>query len=134
MQWLIDLIKEWVQDQGYLTHSFVDRGDPASADWTEATLTVDGNWNELDISSIVPATAKAVLFSCIIRDDAASTICGFRKSGNVNFWNVSQMFTQVANVFYQQDICVAGSTNQKIEYNIGAGMDTVYLTVRGWWL
>ncbi|GAI52663.1 unnamed protein product, partial [marine sediment metagenome] len=36
MQWLIDIVKEWIEAQGYLLYSFVDRGDLASVDFVKA--------------------------------------------------------------------------------------------------
>jgi len=37
---------------------FVDRGDPAADDYTQATLTSDGTYYDLDLSAIVPAGAS----------------------------------------------------------------------------
>lgn len=130
MQWLIDLIIEAIG----IPPVFIDRGDPAAADWSQATLTLDGTWNDLDLSALVPANASAVMLNCFIADNLVGKSIGFRKSGNANVWNTSAVYTQVAGILNQQDIIVPASANQKIEYLGDAGIDTILLTVRGWWL
>ena len=54
MQWLIDIIKEWIIAQGYLTKGYVKRDDPVNADFAMGDFTKDGTWHDLDLSSIVP--------------------------------------------------------------------------------
>lgn len=130
MQWLIDLVIEAIG----VPPVFIDRGDPATSDWNQATLTLDGAWHELDISAIVPTNASAILFRGLMRDGAIAKRLGFRKAGHVNAFNTSIMYTQVADVFIQQDCIIAVTTNQKIEYIADAGIDLIFLTIAGWWL
>ena len=115
-------------------HRFVDRGDPASTDYDETTLTLDGTWNDLDLSSIVPANAVAVALATVIKDNAVGSRVKFRKNGNSNTINVSQAYVTVANVFSAYDQIVACDSNRVIEYEGTSGTDSFDVTVKGWWL
>ena len=134
MQWLIDIIKDWSAEQGYLTASFVDRGDTTLPDWDHLTLTLDNAWHELDLSAIVPANATAVSILCIMNGDAVGRRISLRKSGNANEGNMSIRTTNVANTVGQHDMVVAASANQIIDYKITTGWNILILVVKGWWL
>lgn len=146
MQWLIDIIKEWVQAQGYaleswveakgyLTTGFVDRGDPVDEDFDITDFTCDNTWRELDLSAIVPAGAKAVSLYFTTRCSVIQKYWSFRNADNVNLNNISRIRPQIANFFDAGDFTVPVSTNRKIHYNCSDGcVWTVFLTVKGWWL
>lgn len=146
MQWLIDIIKAWViaqgyatvawvQAQGYLTHSFVDRGDPAAVDFDNVSLTADGTWRDLDLSAIVPAGAKAVLLAIDINDTLIARVARFRRAGNVNTKNVSEINMQVSGIEITADLVCPVSAARHIEYNLTfAAWIKTDLTVKGWWL
>ena len=112
---------------------FVDRGDPAAADWTQATLTLDGGWHELDLSGIVPVGAKAVLIRAWLKDNLTGQEMFLSYPAIPNGWNLSVLTTRVANIFTNQDSIVAMDGDRKIQYLITAGTDTVLLIVGGWW-
>jgi len=115
-------------------HQFHDRGDPASADWTEATLITDNVWRDLDCSSIVPAGAVAILFRAYIVDDAVGSAFLMRKNGNSNVWVGPGCRIQVANVGADGDFIVACDANRVVEYKTSPTTFTnIYLTVSGWW-
>lgn len=136
MSWqaIIDQMKDWVQAQGYLTTSYVDRGDPAAADYTNATLTVDGNWHELDLSAIVPAGAKAIGISAFLETDVIERFARFRRHGNFNSVNTAAFATQVANLNMAGDLVVNIDSDRKIDYLIDAsGFVSFAMAVKGWW-
>jgi len=134
MQWLINAIKEWVLEQGYLTAGYVDRGDPATQDYAAGDLTKDGAWHDLDLSAIVPAGAKAVLFSARLRNTGTTKWLQLRKNGNANSWNVAIALTQVAVLYYDADLVVPVDTDRKINYATSStGWIDIRLTVKGWW-
>lgn len=113
---------------------FTDRGDPAAADWTKDTLTADGAFHDLDLSSIVPAGAKAVLISITVKDDAAGSRVLLRKNGNSNSWNVGVATTQVANLRHFEDVVIPCDTNRVIEYELTNTVWTeIYFLIKGWW-
>lgn len=135
MQWLIDLIRDWVIAQGYLTIGFVDRGDPPVWEFTILDFTTDGTWREFDLSAIVPDGAKAVTLSVIFMANVAAATAYFRKDGNANDANVSALITQLANVVMQFDIVCPISTDRKLEYKFtNVNWLVILVTVKGWWL
>lgn len=111
---------------------FVDRGDPAAADFDETDLTLDGNWHELDLSSIVPADASLVLLRGIMEDTASNDYLQFRTDGNSNAANVA---TLRAGGSYRAAVeLLVAPSGQKIEYRGGSGAaPDIDLTVGGWW-
>lgn len=134
MQWLIDLIKEWIIAQGYLTTSYVDRGDPAADDFTAIDFTRDGTWYTLDLSGIIPANVKAVSLSFITLSGLAGKRARFRTLGNANEFNISLVGIQVANMLIGHDLIIAPDADGKIEYKLDAGgWAIVTLNVKGWW-
>jgi len=135
MQWLIDIIKDWIVAEGYLKSSYIDRGDPFITDFEAGDLTTDGQWHDLDLSAIVPAGAKAVVFRVYVMNTTAMSDFRMRKNGNSNAKNTSELYTQVGNIVYTADMIVSPDTNRIIEYTAFLfGWTTLSLTIKGWWL
>jgi len=135
MQWLIDIIKEWVQSQSYLSTSFVDRGDPATADFNNIDFTKDGNWRDLDLSGIIPTSAKAAAISVSMIAVQTGLAFYLRTKGNVNSSNVAVGYTQVAYLAKGLDLVVPLNSNRECQYNVAPGTWLVLdVTVKGWWL
>ena len=113
---------------------YVDRGDPASNDFEKEDLTTDGTWNDLDLSSIVPANAEAVLLYVAIDDDAVSSQIAFRKNGNTNEQALGRVRVQVANVYVDADMVISLDSNRVIEYKATNTTFTgISICVKGWW-
>lgn len=113
---------------------FHDRGDPAAYDFSDATLNNDGNWHDMDLSSIVPVDTKAVLLGVVIRDNNVESSIKFRKNGNTNVINIASIETQAANVYNQGDLVVACDENRLIEYNFPtSNTDYLRIVIKGWW-
>lgn len=113
---------------------FVDRGDPAVYDWTEATLINDAAWHDLDLSAIVPVGVKAVLLRIYLNATAAKNILYLRTKGNTNDVNFAAASTPLANTSYFSDKTVAPDENLIIQYLLGVGTWTrARITVAGWW-
>lgn len=115
--------------------AYVDRGDPSGNDYEVGDFTTDGTWRDLDLSSIVPAGAKAVLLLLALEDDVAEKSFFFRKKGNSNNYNSDGAYTQVADVTIRSSVVVACDTDRKVEY---MGSNTTFtkinVVVGGWWL
>jgi len=128
-EWLIDMIQEW-----HFSHVFVDRGDPAAADFLKGDLTLDGAWHDLDLSGIVPSNAKAVaLYVALFATDVNQNIW-FRTNGNVNTYNVSRAFTQTSLIWSTGDFIVPLDEARKIEYmSVNPTWISISITVKGWW-
>jgi len=132
---IIDQMKEWVLGKNYLTTSYVDRGDPAAHDFALGDFTTDNNWHELDLSTIVPAGAKAIVASTYLKNNAVNKTFAARRHGNVNVQGQAASNTQVANLYIFDCLVVAVDDNRKIDYRITAvGWTAIDMTIRGWWL
>ena len=114
--------------------SLIDRGDPTAVDYTLTSFTADGTWRDLNLSSIVPAGAKAIWLAVRIKDAVVGTLAKFRKNGLTNAINITQMATQVASQDLYDDPVVVCDSARVIEYNIAAAMDEIDLTVKGWFI
>jgi len=135
MQWLIDIVKEWIIAQGYLTTSFVDRGDPENYDFLKASFTTDGNMHDLDLSSIVPSNAKAILFLLDISSPIIHREGHFLKKGNNWLRNTCGLFTQVSNVAIKADmVCPIGSDGYLQYIFADVWWNKIDFVVKGWWL
>lgn len=114
--------------------TFVDRGNVTAYDWTQATLTLNDTWVDLDCSSIVPAGAKAILFSLIVLHvSAAGKWMRIKKNGNANDINLGEVRLQVGGVAAVNDITVSCDANRICKYRSNYAFTTVNLVIRGWW-
>ncbi len=109
-----------------------DRGDPAAADFTNADLTEDGNWHDLDLSAIIAdPDASSVLLVVEVTHDTPGEGILFRKNGNANELNIAGVMTQVDSVTQVVQCWVPCDAAQKIEYRSDA-LDATAITVAGW--
>lgn len=131
MQWLIDLIIEKIG----IPPVFIDRGDPATADFDEGDLIANDAWHDLDLSSITPNGAKGVCLYISMFPPGVTHYLYFRKKGNVNFSNISGVISEIAGVISDHDITVPLDADRKIEYLLITGYaGTLTITVKNWWL
>ena len=115
--------------------TYVDRGDPAAYDYTQATLTTDGTWRDLDLSGIVPAGAKAVSINLLLADDVAGSFFALRKNGNTNAFLQTPFYIQVVGRLSGHTVTVACDTNRVIEYFASnLTWSTITIVVNGWWI
>jgi hypothetical protein len=115
--------------------SFVDRGDPEFYDWEGDALISDGDWHELDCSSIVPEGTKAILFRVACRATTIAEYIIMRKKGNINYCNIGELHPYAANTWATAEMIIACDTNKKVEYAFSVATWTgKQLTVAGWWL
>lgn len=135
MQWLIDTILALVAALGYLTTAFVDRGDPAAADQTIATLTFDNLWHDWDMSAVVPEGAKLVLLRTLLKSGVINKRIQFRTKGSVNWPNLTVPRVQVANINFERDCQIAVNSDRVVEYKASVAPWTFCtITIAGWWL
>lgn len=113
---------------------FVNRGDPASFDFTVANFTTDNTWRELNLSAIIPTTARAVLLELNPATSASGKEFIFRSYGNTNTINHTGVVTKITPGIQHKTCIVAVDANRKIEYKaVVATWNTLDLVVRGWW-
>lgn len=119
-----------------LAPKYVDRGDPSSMDFAKAAWTIDSAFHDWDLSSIVPAGAKAVVICGIVNNSVSGAPIQFRKNGNSNSINMTSI-NSIAGISMGVDVIVALDTNRIIEYyiyNAGTWSGGSGLTVKGWFL
>lgn len=113
---------------------YVDRGDPAAVDFAKADLTIDGSWNSLDLASIIPSMARAVLIETRVQSAAIGDKIQYRKINNANSKNTAAVYTLKANAENQLSSIIACDGNRSIEYNAdNIVWSTLSLVIRGWW-
>lgn len=131
MQWLIDLIIEAIG----VPPCYIDRGPTLGNDFTQAHLTQDGSWYELDFSGIIPAGATAVNLHFSAQDAAVGRILYMRPGGDTTTLGTCLIRNQVANIAVGGYIAMSLSADRKIEYmSIAPGYAIVTIKIRGWWL
>lgn len=114
---------------------YIDRGDPSTGDYVVGNFTSDNTWRNLDLSSIVPVGAKAVLLRITIQGDVAGKALQFRKNGNSNTSNSVIARTIVANGTITYDFTVACDSGRVVEYlgSDGITWSKQNVTVGGWY-
>lgn len=112
--------------------NYVDRGDPSAVDFATAAFTCDNTWRDLDLSSVVPAGAKAVLLRVAVTDATVTTYFRVRKNGNTNALANPTIRVQVADVTIEGEFLVACDTNRVIEYLGSAAFDDIAIVILGW--
>jgi len=116
-----------------ISHLLMDKGDSSAANYTQANLTTDNTWRDLDLSALIPKDAKAVLLYVKLTDDAAGSELSFRENGNFAAINISTIATQVANVSVYADLIVFADTTGKIEYRgSNLAFTNISVVVKGW--
>jgi len=113
---------------------YVDRGDPATDDFTHADLTIDSAYHTLDLSSIIPDGVTAIQIRTIMKDNDASYWMRIRGSGKSNHTNLMQCWAQSANQYSPCYAIVNVDDTKEIEYFIVSGIDEVYVTIMGWFI
>lgn len=115
--------------------TYVDRGDPSVFDFTLVDFITDGNWHELDLSSIVPEGATAISFRLTVQSVNIADYFVFRKKGNINERNKLAVRTQVATVPSDGDGIVSCSVDRKIEYRAtNTIFQAMILNISGWFI
>jgi len=121
----------------YLSHDelliFVNRGDPALVDYAANDLIHDGEWYDLDLSSIIPSNTNLVFMNVRVRSSSGNVNLRFRTKGNQNIANVSNCIAFTPNSYYAFDVQVPTAGLTSIEYCSRLYTSpTVEITVKGW--
>lgn len=114
---------------------FVDAGDTAAHDFAIGDLTLDGiaNWRDLDLSAIVPANAKAVIFRVSVTSGAGAAEFRFRKNGNSNTINTFRIETANATSSAHGMGILGVGAGRILEYSgTAATFSAVNIAITGW--
>lgn len=112
--------------------SYTWRGDPVAVDFTQASLTLDGALHTLDLSAIIPSTAKLVHLRIRMRDATAGKLFAVTHPDNVNLIALIGNRNPVGNQYAEIDPICPCNSDGEIQYYGGSSITTVELTVLGW--
>ncbi len=129
LQWLIDLIVSLIPGgPGY-----VDRGDAATFDFTAADLTIDDDWHDLDLSTVIPSGSTAVHLRHFVQSNNISARIRFRKKGHTGFANIADSQIQASTRPFPDDKIIGLDEDRFIQYRVFNTMYTnIFITVAGW--
>lgn len=123
--------KRWILS-GRSGMFYTDIGDIAAAQYDEGDLTLDNNWNDLDLSSHIGVGLRLVHFRVSITDNSTGIRISLRTNGNSYSWNTATVRTQSSNVQQVEDCWVWTDSNGVIEYVGTAGTDSIDISIRGY--
>ena len=118
--------------------SYVDRGDPAAADFTISGLILDDAWHDLALNSsangsFLPTGIIAVAVHFTLSANAAGKTLSLRKKGHTTGFNISAMTSQVANQPWADDISIGVDSAATFQYNGPSNFTVATLVVKGYW-
>lgn len=116
-------------------HKYVSRGDPDEADFDETDFTVQNQWTDIDLSSIVPSGTVLVLLAVLVRSSTAGGQLQFRKNGNTNFIEGDGIICDIANQPTCGTLLIPCDADRKIEYFSSEVTWTwIDVTIKGWFI
>ena len=115
---------------------YVDRGNATAFDIDEQTLTMDNDWHDWDLSSIVPlnAAGKAINIRTLSSDNTANNF-SLREKGSTDVaWNILNVRNAAGGTTINQDGIVVCNASRVIEYKVSATATLAEAVIRGWWV
>jgi len=112
---------------------FVDRGSLDTVDYQTGDLTKDGNWHDLDVSSIVGTARRLVQVHCVCYATDAPKYVAFRTKGYTGLANRFIDYTQYDGRSIGLETFIYTDENGIIQYRFESATWTVInITIRGW--
>lgn len=110
-----------------------DLGDLSAYTYTLSNFTTDGAAHTLDLSSIAPAGATWVLLYVQVQITAGGYSIRFRKAGNSNWYNRSEIYSESDGNLIAADLWVPLSAGRTIDYlATNASWTAINVTVKAW--
>ena len=114
---------------------FVDRGDVTSQDLELGDFIFDASDRVKDLSSIVPAGAKMILFNVAARSTAVNKQIFLFHPDYHNAYNAFHIRVQIANAVLRYCPIVQCNSDREIKYYGDSGcFDAFAMVIRGWWI
>ncbi len=98
---------------------------------TQATLTMDNAWHDLDLSAYFNSDAQAAILAVSIKDATIGTLMRFRRKGQSTNDPNQEILAQVANQYIKSTVIVPMAENRIIEYLVNATMDNIDISIIG---
>lgn len=116
---------------------YTERGAVGNqGDFNETSMTFDGNWYTLDLSSIIPANATCVNIHsrCIANPAVANSVLYFRKDSATGNYNTCAVRCQVTDFYIAMRFLLGVGANRTIQYRAlnGNNFTGAKITIRGW--
>ncbi len=111
---------------------YVSSGDVVANSFDKTDFTYDSQWNELDLSAIVPAGVKLVHIEVVHRHSVPANWMKFKKLGYANDFNLVQFNTRVNGVDDWYDVWIEVDTDRKLGYKAGASPTKFDVVIKGW--
>ena len=114
---------------------FVDRGARVAHDFNDTDLTIDDGIHTLDMSAIVPATAKIIVVACGTKNPTVGPTTRIAPVGYNPQINGLQLCACVANMQTWGEVLVKVTTGIGIDYMVDSGgTPNIYIDVEGWFV
>ena len=125
---------ETIQENELTFGNPTDSGDKSTYDFTLSNFTIDNNPHDLDLSSLIPNTAKFVILRVQVQSNDASAVLQLYKYGNSHLYNSESIYPCPHGAFYlwSGTCIVAVDGNQKITYRGNLITTILNIVVAGW--
>jgi len=115
--------------------------EPTDYDYDKAALAaigdVAGTWYDLDLSAIVPKRANAVLIKILGVDNATGSEFHFRRNGQADVFQISGIFTCMANMREETQFQVGIDADRVVEFRAdpkSSDWVSIDVVVLGWYI
>jgi len=113
----------------------VHRGEILVPDFQVGDFTIDDEWHDLDLSSILPANAFAFIVAGSFDVDSGAEYIQIRPKGFTGSYTKFKSRSLVINAQHDFHGTIFCNNNQIVEYQISiATWATLYFCIRGWWI
>lgn len=114
------------------TGGFTYKGPKTAVDYTEADLTQDDSWHDLDISTKISAGAKAVLIQVVLLTINDNSTISFRKNGTSETSSAACLSEAGYDVPENSQLWIVPDANGVIEYMCaGWSYSSIDITIIG---
>lgn len=134
MQWLIDIIKEWIVVRGNLPPGYEINPDFPGVYIPLGGWTPDGAWHTIDVSGLVPEHVKALYGTFKITSTSIPGVLYLRPTGKTMTTNTCVFRTLIADLIHNLDIPIELNDDRKFDFRLTVGVGlAVTSRIRGWW-
>lgn len=109
---------------------FMKKPDQQSYDFTLSDFTIDDNYHDLDLSTLIPAGAKVVLLWGAYKTNTADSEARLAQYGHTGLYLKTLRHQHVVNVGQDIDCLMPVDSNRKIQYAFASGPTYVYINLQ----
>ena len=114
--------------------TYVPRLGTSNWDFETGDFTLDGNWNDLDLSDLVPGNAKLVHVLVYLRGTTSSACLGVKSFVDTGTQGTHIIQAQYTEVTLWANLTIPIGSNGQIKYaELAGSIIGLKITVIGWW-